>query len=203
MRQPHLYVLYRVCVCLCVCVLDWLRKRKKWRASELIWGINHSHKHLHRAGKANAAGFKWMTHDELTSLALFELEQNNRCHACGQVWCRDLCIPMGGSFSAQSAGLHSIGSTYTHRGLFRALGDLRLTPEGYPYWQGQYVTALCHFHDNIVLATDAPHEQCAQLINQVHGILEHAWGLRVVCECMPAHPTFWLGSTTGQGLAFV
>ena len=98
----------------------WLRMRKKWRATELVWSLNHSHKRLDRAGKANASGFRWILHENLTDLELFELEQNGRCQACGQVWCRDLCIPMGGSFSAQSADLHSIWSACTHRGLFRA-----------------------------------------------------------------------------------
>ena len=85
---------------------EWLQKRKKSLVSELIWSINHSHKHRDRVGKANVAGFEGMSHDELTSPQLFELEKNNKCHACGWLWCRDLRIPMG-SFSAQSADLHA------------------------------------------------------------------------------------------------
>ena len=158
------------------------------RATELVWSVNHTHKRLDRAGKANAKGFKWITHEELTNLVLFELEQNNRCQASGQVWCRDLCIPMSGSFSAQSADLHSIWSAYTHRQLFRALGQLHLTTEGFPYWRGQFTTALCQFRDNIVLGADAPPEQRAALINKVRGSLQKAWGLRVVCECMNNSP---------------
>ena len=61
----------------------WLGKRRKWRASQLIRIINHSHKSLDRAGKANAAGFKWISHQDLTDLVLFELEQSNRCQPCG------------------------------------------------------------------------------------------------------------------------
>ena len=51
-----------------------MASRTKWRASELVWSINHQHKHLDSASRANVAGFKWMTHADLTSLVLFELE---------------------------------------------------------------------------------------------------------------------------------
>ena len=95
---------------------------------------------------------------------------------------------MGGWFSAQSTDLHSIWSAYTHRQLFRALGLLHLTTEGFPYWRGQFTRALCQFRDNIVLGTDAPPEQRAALINKVRRILQKAWGLRVVCECMNNSP---------------
>ena len=87
---------------------------------------------------------------------------------------------MGGLFSAQSADLHSIWSAYTHGGLFRALGQLHLTAEGYPYWRGRYTTALCQFRDNIVLGTDAPHAERAGLVNQVRDILQRACAW--VCE---------------------
>ena len=72
---------------------------------------------------------------------------------------------MGGSFFAQSADLHSVWCTYTQRHLFRALGDLRITSEGYPHWQGEYVTALCPFRDNIILGTDAAPHAHVHLIN--------------------------------------
>ena len=83
----------------------------------------------------NANGFKWISHKELTNLVLFELEKHNRCQACGHVWCRKLCIPMGGSFSSQSEDLHSTWGVYTHRHLFQSLGQLCLclTDEGYPF----------------------------------------------------------------------
>ena len=47
--------------------------------------------------------------------------------------------------------MQSIWGTYTHGNLFRALGDLRIMLEGYPYWQGRYLTAMCQFGDTITL----------------------------------------------------
>ena len=83
---------------------------------------------------------------------------------------------------------YSIWSAYTHRGLFQVLGQLHLTAEGYPCWRGRYNTALCQFRDNIVLGTDTPHAERTGLVNQVRGILQRAWGLRVVCESMNDKP---------------
>ena len=62
---------------------------------------------------------------------------------------------MGGPFSAQSSNVHSVWCMYTHKHLFRILGDLRVMLEGYTYWQG-HVTALCQFKDNIALGTNTP-----------------------------------------------
>ena len=63
---------------------------------------------------------------------------------------------MGGPLFAQSEDLHSVWCTCTQRHLFRTLGDLHATLEGYTYWQGRYVTALCQFRGYIVLGTNAP-----------------------------------------------
>ena len=57
--------------------------------------INQTHQHLDQAGKANAAGFQYVS--DLQRLLLFELEENNRCRAVGQVWSRELYILMGKS----------------------------------------------------------------------------------------------------------
>ena len=61
---------------------------------------------MDRAGKAHAAGLRYISHLDLQRLVLFELEKNNRCCTVGKVFARELCIPMGGSFSTQSADLH-------------------------------------------------------------------------------------------------
>ena len=123
----------------------------------VIWRINHVR--LDRAGKASAAGFRCLSHSDLQRLVISELEKNNRCRALGRVWSRDLCIPQGGSFSAQSAHLHCICKSFVCQHLFRALGTLEITDEGSPIWRGQYTMPLCQFRDNLILGTNAPEEE--------------------------------------------
>ena len=42
-----------------------------------------------------------MTHNQLEDVPTFEMTDNIHLRACGSVWSRTHCIPMGGSFSAQ------------------------------------------------------------------------------------------------------
>ena len=50
---------------------------------------------------------------------------------------------MGGSFSAQSADLHSIWASYKGKQAFRSLGTLHVSQEGYVFWTGRWKIALC------------------------------------------------------------
>ena len=60
------------------------------------------------------------------------------------VWVRTNCIPMEGPFSAQGADMHSVWQAYQHRNLFRQLGALTVSAEGFPLWQGQWgKVAMC------------------------------------------------------------
>ena len=117
------------------------------------------------------------------SYVSFELQVNNKCWSVGKVWGRDQCIPMGGSFSAQSADLHCVWSGYTGRSIFRRLGALNISAEGYVFWVGTWTIALCQFRDNVLLATDARPDDCIAVVSLVRRVLEEAWGLPVECAC--------------------
>ena len=91
---------------------------------------------------------------------------------------------MGGPFSAQAADLHCVWTAYQHRGLFRQLGDLKVSESGFVYWVGKHTVAMCQFRDNILVATDAPQEACVELVEQRMYVLQTSWGLPVVCECI-------------------
>ena len=63
---------------------------------------------LNRAGAAASEKFWVLLHDLLTRLLKFELLHNNVLQAVGELWSRELSIPMGGPFSAQIVDLHTL-----------------------------------------------------------------------------------------------
>ena len=107
------------------------------------------------------------------------------CWSVGSVWMRTNCIPMGGPFSTHGADLHSMWRGYVHRHMFRQLGTLAVSTEGFPLWDGPYgKVTLCQFRDNIPVATHAPAEKCARLVNLLRSILHKACGRQVECDCI-------------------
>ena len=105
--------------------------------SEVMWSVHHTAPALDRPGLGTSKSFRYILHQVFSEYVRFELQRNNKCWAVGKLWSRDLCIPMGGSFSAQSADLHSVWGAYTGRQEFRRLGALTISPEGYVLWKGR------------------------------------------------------------------
>ena len=54
-----------------------------------------------------------VSHDRLTHLLNFAVLRSNVLQAVGEIWSRDLSIPMGGLFLAKSANLHSLWGVKT------------------------------------------------------------------------------------------
>ena len=107
-----------------------------------------------RAGWGNSTNFWFLSHKEMTDTIMFETNNHIYVKAAGELWSRAGCIPMGGSFSAQAADLHSLWGVYKGRHKFRALGELRISDEGFPFWVSDHGrVGFCHFHDNILVAT--------------------------------------------------
>ena len=104
--------------------------------------------------------------------------------SAGHLWSRRRCIPMGGSFSAQAADLHSLWSVYTSYHPFYTLSQLSVSPEGFPYWRNAHGTvAPCQFRDNILIATSFSDSPRTHIVETVCKILEQAWDLAVLCDC--------------------
>ena len=82
---------------------------------EVAWSVHHSVIALDRARLGANKNFRYISHQDLPHYVSFELEKNNKCWSVGKLWSRTGCIPMGGSFSAQSADLHSIWDAYQGR----------------------------------------------------------------------------------------
>ena len=94
---------------------------------------------------------------------------------------------MGSPFSAQAAHLHSLWCVFQKSNLFRQLGTLIVSETGFPYWVGEHTVALVQFRDNTLMANEPPPpppQAWASLVENVRGILQKAWGLVVVCDCI-------------------
>ena len=106
----------------------------------------------------------------------FNLTQNVHVWAAGQLGHRPQCIPMGGSFSAYSADLHSAWGVYQGRHLFRELGWLEISDEGYVSWVKHHgIVSMCQFTDRILLASTYPDFPQIRLVI-VCNVLQACWG---------------------------
>ena len=150
----------------------WVCKRKKWCAAKVTWSIHRTTKKLDREGCAAVRDFWDMTHNRLIAMVELNLTQNNKCRAIGSVQERTGCIPMGGPFSARSADLHCIFCTYKWCHHHERLGFV--SNAGIAYWVRRWIVALCQFGDNVVVATDAPSTERAELVELARDVLQEA-----------------------------
>ena len=104
---------------------------------------------------------------------------------------------MRGSFSAQAADLRCVWPAYQRRHLFRRLGDLKVSDFGFVYLVGAHTVAMCQCRDNRLVATDAPQGAWADLVEQIRYVLQTAWGLPVVCECVTDTQDYCMGQCRG------
>ena len=163
---------------------QWLTKCKRWRFEETTWSVHKECKRPDRADRGNSTKFWYITHEGLIEIVEWEMSINTYAISAGKLWTRQDCIPMGGSFSAQSTDLHNLGLVYTHRHLFRRLGTLKIAEQGFIYWENaRGKVSLQQFRDNILIASTYPNYRETALVYTVRGILQQAWGLRVLCDC--------------------
>ena len=113
---------------------EWLRNERQWRAAQMFWSIHKYDKCLDRCRKLNSYIFDVISHDELTSLIQFCLQEDRFCVAVGQFWSRAFPLPMGGPFSAQAADLHSIWGFDLNNQRLYELGELSFTARGFLIW---------------------------------------------------------------------
>ena len=151
---------------------------------EITWPVHKDSKKMDRAGRANSTKFWFLTHERMTDTIMFEMQHNNYIRAAGDLWCTSGCIPTGSPFSAQAADLHCLWGVYKNRHKFRALGELRIADEGFPYWvNASGIIPLCQFQDNILIATSYPDSPTERIVDTVCRILESSWDLAVLCDC--------------------
>ena len=108
---------------------DSLSAKRRWHMPEVVWSIHHMHSALDGVGKARTAAVKYVTHQQLTAIVAREPSKNNACWAAGTVW-----VPFHGG--TQGADIHLVWRVYKHRNLFRLVGTLTVSPEGFPLWSG-------------------------------------------------------------------
>ena len=150
----------------------------------MFWSIQKYDKCLDRCGKANAYNFDIMSHEELTNLIRFCLQEDRFCVAVGQCWSRAFALPMGGPFSAQAADLHSIWKFHLHKQPFYVLGELSFTARSFPIWTNSNgrIVSLVQFRDNILVAAVGIGATWAMA--DVCRLLANTWSLRVLCPCV-------------------
>ena len=93
--------------------------------------------------------FWFITRNDLQDTVYWEMHNNNFIVSTRRLWCQHGCIPMGGSFCAQVADLHSLWHVYQFRHLFRRLGTLHVNERGFVYWRNVHRTvSLRQFKEN-------------------------------------------------------
>ena len=89
--------------------------------------IDQSHD---RVGEGKRGSFHVLSVQELISVVEFSLSQDNVVVAAEELWRRTGTIPMGGSFSVQSAGLHSVWCCKLRVDQLRRWGQFSKTDDG-------------------------------------------------------------------------
>ena len=162
---------------------QFLYHRKRRGASSIIWSIHRDSKALDRAGKATSASFWHFSHEELIGIVNFSLTEDNYVWCPGSLWQRTDAIPMGGSFSAQCADLHSLWGLKTQVEAMKHSGKLMrtkhvllwLTPAG-------NTVSLSQLRDNVNVAAKGPSANTE--MSRVCATLTECWGQLVVCDCL-------------------
>ena len=94
---------------------------------------------------------------------------------------------MGGSFSAQSADLHSVWCCKLRVDLLRKWGQFSKMDDGIVQWSAcETLFALQQFRDNLVVASKGPGSK--DVMQPVYSGLEEVWSLKVVCDCRVKNP---------------
>ena len=139
---------------------------------------------MDRSGEATDYNFSVIFHGELVDLITFSLCSDNFCWAAGSPWQRLFAIPMGGSFSAQTADLYCFWAFHFLKARSRQWGKLSTSPEGYPVWTSStgHIMALAQFRDNILVAPAGP--RATSVVRDVCHTLTSVWNLPVLCPCM-------------------
>ena len=113
----------------------------------------------------------------------FCLTEDNTVWCAGSLWKRSGAIPMGGSFSAQCADLHSIWAMKRNVDIMKQFGKLvRTVP--FPLWEtpAGNIVSLSQFRDNVNVAAKGP--TAPQEMSRVCSALSDCWGLPVLCDCL-------------------
>ena len=162
---------------------QFLYQKRRWGSTDIVWSIHRDCKALDRAGKAASASFWHLSHEELESMVRFSLTEHNTVWCAGSLWKRSGAIPMGGSFSAQCADLHSIWAMKRNVDIMKRFGKLvRTVP--FPLWEtptGNTVS-LSQLRDNVNVAAKGP--TAPQEMSRVCSALNDCWGLPVLCDCL-------------------
>ena len=162
---------------------QFLYHKRRWGAEAIIWSIHRDCKELDRAGRAASSAFWHFSHEELTQLVQFSLTEDNQVWCAGAMWKRADTIPMGGSFSAQCADLHSLWAPGQGVDIMRRFGTL-IKQDPFPVWEtpAGNTVSLSQFWDNVNVAAKGP--SASNEMSRVCDALSECWNLPVHCDCL-------------------
>ena len=162
---------------------QFLYHKRRWGAESIVWSIHRDCKELDRAGRAAPSAFWHFSHEELTELVRFSLTEDNQVWCAGAMWKRADAIPMGGSFSAQCADLHSLWALKEGVDVMRRFGTLQKA-EPFPVWEtpAGNTVSLSQFRDNVNVAAKGPSARTE--MSRVCEALSECWKLPVHCDCL-------------------
>ena len=162
---------------------QFLYHKKRWGAKAIVWSIHRGCTELDHAGHAASSAFWHFSHEELTQLVQFSLTEDNQVWCAGAMWKRANAIPMGGSFSAQCADLHSLWALKHRVDVMRGFGTL-IKQEPFPVWETRAgnTVSLSQFRHNVNVAAKGP-SACNEM-SHVCDALCQCWKLPVHCDCL-------------------
>ena len=162
---------------------QFLYHKKRWGAEAIVWSIHRDCKELDRAGRAASSAFWHFSHEELTQLVQFSLTEDNQVWCAGAMWKRANAIPMGGSFSAQCADLHSLWALKQGVDVMRRFGTL-IKEAPFPVWEtpAGNTVSLSQSRDNVNVGAKGP-SACDEMSRVCHALAQ-CWDLPVHCDCL-------------------
>ena len=162
---------------------QFLYHKRRWGAEAIIWSIHRDCKDLDRAGRAASSAFWHLSHEELTQLVQFSLTEDNQVWCAGAMWRRSDAIPMGGSFSAQCADLHSLWAVKQGTEIMKRFGKLSVHGS-FPAWEtpAGNTVSLSQFRNNVNVAAKGPSAKFEMA--RVCSALSECWSLPVHCDCL-------------------
>ena len=177
---------------------QFLYQKRRWGADAIIWSIHRDCKELDRAGRATSSAFWHLSHEELTQLVQFSLTEDNQVWCAGAMWRRSDAIPMGGSFSAQCADLHSLWALKQGIETMKRFGKL-IEQGPFPAWEtpAGNTISLSQFCDNVNVAVKGPSAKTETA--RVCNALSECWNLPVHCDCL-SRGDVCNGSCMGESL---
>ena len=119
--------------------------------------------------------------------------------AVGELRSRELNIPMGGPFPAESIDSHTLSGFKTTGKRLRDWGTIIVSDDRLVYWTtGTMWFSLAQFRDHVLLGNNIPPGTHTTLMLEVCDLLSQIWYLEVLCDYVNATNRCCVGPCLSQ-----